>query len=115
MKSDRRMDPKLQIIKDALKIALNVDFVVGIREDPTGYLADARREFAASADYETPGGYFVYCVGQGLNTEGYFFSYGKTEKAVVKDLAAQVEQFLRTRLDMCRTGLNTLLATEGRT
>jgi len=101
MKSDRRMDPKLQIIKDALKIALNVDFVVGIREDPTGYLADARREFAASADYETPG--------------GYFFSYGKTEKAVVKDLAAQVEQFLRTRLDMCRTGLNTLLATEGRT
>ncbi len=91
------MNPKLQIIQNALKVALDADFVINVRKDhASGYLADARREFATSADYKMPG--------------GYFFCYGKTEKAAVKDLAAQVEEFLRTRLDMCRTGLNTLLA-----
>jgi len=92
------MNPKLQVIQNALKVALDAEFVVNVRKDPTGYMADARLEFATSADYKTPG--------------GYFFSYGKTERAAVKDLAAQVEQFLRTRLDMCRTGLNTLLGAQ---
>jgi len=96
------MNSKLQNIQNALKVALDAEFVARVRKDhASGYLAEARREFAAHDDRETP--------------DGYFFSYGKTERAAVKDLAAQVEQFLRTRLDMCRTGLNTLLATEGRT
>lgn len=92
------MNPKLQKIQGALRTALGTEFVVNVCKDHAhGYLAHARREFATADDYKAG---------------GYFFCYAKTEKAAVKYLAAQVEQFLRTRLDMCRTGLNTLLASE---
>jgi len=83
-------ESKLKIIQSALEVALDKTFVVNVRADhATGYIADARLQFSTPKDE-------------------YFFSYGNTKKAAMKDLAAQVEEFLRIRLDKCRTGLNTL-------
>lgn len=90
------MKTELQNIRDALRAALDVDFDVRIEQDPAlGYVAYARQKLAVRAD----------------GTHGkYFFSHGKTEKAAAKNLTTEVEGFFRTRLDMFRTGLNTLLA-----
>lgn len=90
------MNPGLQNIRDALRAALDVDFDVRVEKDPAlGHVAYARQKLAVRAD--------------GVHGK-YFFSYGKTEKVAARKLAAEVEGFLRMRLDMYRTGLNTLLA-----
>lgn len=83
--------PQAKAIQDALRVALDLDATVFVNRDPLKR-KDPKADFVAD-------------VKAG---DQYFFSHGKTEEAATKGLAIRVEEFLRTRLDKCRTALNTL-------